>query len=1428
MNPIADFSSSRFVGESWRKLMARVMHRAARALSMLLALVIFIPTVHGTASWTSVASLGTPRFQHTATLLPSGKVLVAGGFNGGALSSAEIYDPASNTWTGAGALGTERYQYTATLLPSGKILAVGGFATSGFAGGAELYDPSTNAWSAASSPSVARANHTATLLPSGKVLVAGGQDASDSVTSVELYDPATNAWSAAAALHTARAAHSATLLGNGKVLIVGGYNSAVDLASAEIYDPVANTWTSIPSLATARYFHTASALPNGKVLIAGGANGTDGALATTQLYDPATNNWSTTASLPAPRYQHAATLLPNGTLLIAGGANTGGVLSGAELYDPGADTWTATASLNAGRFNHTSTVLPNGTVFVAGGQGSGWPAAAEVYDLAVNSWTPAASLNTARYHHTATLLPNGKVLLAGGYGTSGYIASTELYNPATNTSAPAASLNTARHVHSATLLPNGRVLVAGGAGTSGYLASTELYDPATNTWTPAGSLNTARYIHTATLLPNGKVLVAGGYGTSGVLASSELYDPATNTWAPATSLNIARYYPAATLLQNGKVLVAGGWGTSGDLASAELYDPATNTWTAAASLNIARHVHSATLLPNGKVLVAGGAGTSGYLASTELYDPATNTWTAAASLSTARSVHTATLLPNGKVLVAGGSGSSVLASAELFDTGLVPDTSRQPSLSSVGGTGNLLTPGVAPSATGSGFQPNLETSGGGTWSNSATNFPLLQVMRLDNEETAWLPVDPSEPFNDTTFISTAGALSGWPYGHVRVTAFVNGIPSSSVLALYAPTYTVSYDDNGSTGGSVPVDGNHYAAGATVTVLGNTGSLVKSGSTFNNWNTASDGSGTGYSGGQTFNMGAANITLYAQWLLNQTISFTSTAPTNAYVGGPNYSVSATGGGSGNPVTFSIDASASSVCTAVGSLVAFTATGTCVINANQAGNSNYAAAPQAQQSFTVYSAPTAPSAPTSVVGTPGNAQISVAFSGSSSPGTLIGGVSASITQYTATCGSQANTGSGSPIVVSGLTNGTSYTCTVKATNNAPLDSPNSAPSSAVTPRTVPDAPTMGGAAPGNASASVSFSANGDGGAAIDSYRVTCNPGSVSASGASSPILVTGLTNGTTYTCTAAAHNAAGWSAESAASNAFIPPGVQRAFVAATSGNDANVASNCSTTSPCRTFATALQVLREGGEIIATESGDYSPVNITHSAALLGVPGQVAAITASSGNAVTIGAPAVKVILRGLQLTGTGGSFGVSMNQGASLAVENCVVDGFSNTGVSVTGAASVSVAGTMFRKNWRGLSLVDGVTATIMRSQFLGNTGNGVLVGGATTGTTTRAAIHRSLFAGAGSDWAVSAQSLAASANAYAEVTRSSVSNSAQAAVASSTAGGAAELTVNRSKLTGNGTALVQSGAGAVLRSRGNNTLSDNGSNVSGTVSPLSGM
>src|SRR4030095_5088080 len=81
----------------------------------------------GCASWAATGSLNAARDSHTATLLPNGIILAAGGFGVSAvLASAELYDPASGTWMSTGSLNTARSQHTATLLPDGVVLVVGG------------------------------------------------------------------------------------------------------------------------------------------------------------------------------------------------------------------------------------------------------------------------------------------------------------------------------------------------------------------------------------------------------------------------------------------------------------------------------------------------------------------------------------------------------------------------------------------------------------------------------------------------------------------------------------------------------------------------------------------------------------------------------------------------------------------------------------------------------------------------------------------------------------------------------------------------------------------------------------------------------------------------------------------------------------------------------------------------------------------------------------------------------------------------------------------------------------------------------------------------------------------------------------------------------------------------------------------------------
>jgi N-acetylneuraminic acid mutarotase len=200
-----------------------------------------------TGAWSSAGTMNSARYYHTATLLANGKVLVAAGGNESNLpTSAELYDPATGSWTATSDLITARYiagenvgSHTATLLPNGKVLVAGGLDIEDNAfnplATAELYDPATGQWSATGSLTTSRVGQAATLLPNGKVLVAAGYgDNQSKLISAELYDPATGTWSVTRSLNTARGNHTATLLANGKVLVAGGYGS-LKLNTAELF-----------------------------------------------------------------------------------------------------------------------------------------------------------------------------------------------------------------------------------------------------------------------------------------------------------------------------------------------------------------------------------------------------------------------------------------------------------------------------------------------------------------------------------------------------------------------------------------------------------------------------------------------------------------------------------------------------------------------------------------------------------------------------------------------------------------------------------------------------------------------------------------------------------------------------------------------------------------------------------------------------------------------------------------------------------------------------------------------------------------------------------------------------------------------------------------------------------------------------------------
>lgn len=356
----------------------------------------YVPTFVAT-----VGPMTTPRAENTATLLPSGKVLIAGG------SFGELYDPASGQFSVTGALVTSRTKHAATLLKDGTVLITGGDGSAPPPGasqapgtnalnGAEIYSGGTFA-PTASGMTTAREYHSSTLLASGKVLIAGGWDGTTALSSAEIYDPAAKTFTAVpGGMSIARFKHTATLLNDGTVLIAGGDNGFGSLASAELFDPALNGGAggfrnSTLAMSSARESQTATLFTtgplSGKVLVAGGASGASGLVA--DLYDPTAGAFTALSAAPmaSNHFGAAAVEFTTGALagkvLITGGRtqNVGGaILNTAEVFDPTAAAFTSTSDpMTAARHTHTATLLNNGIVLIAGGSnGAANLASAEV------------------------------------------------------------------------------------------------------------------------------------------------------------------------------------------------------------------------------------------------------------------------------------------------------------------------------------------------------------------------------------------------------------------------------------------------------------------------------------------------------------------------------------------------------------------------------------------------------------------------------------------------------------------------------------------------------------------------------------------------------------------------------------------------------------------------------------------------------------------------------------------------------------------------------------------------------------------------------------------------------------------------------------------------------------------------------------------
>ncbi len=219
-----------------------------------------------TGTWTPTGSMNTRRGLHVAELLPDGRVLVAGGRTCNEpppgtcnftfrTNTAELYDPATGTWTPTGPLVHDRHTTAAALLPTGEVLIPGGFSSEGTGPTSpspssptvDLYNPVTGTSRLTPNLLNPRSRQGAMVLHDGRVLVAAGFEGENTA---EVYDRTTETWTYTGPMvrEPNRFNHNYAVMPNGKAFVAGGITYPpfpVQLTrSAEVYDPATNQWTS--------------------------------------------------------------------------------------------------------------------------------------------------------------------------------------------------------------------------------------------------------------------------------------------------------------------------------------------------------------------------------------------------------------------------------------------------------------------------------------------------------------------------------------------------------------------------------------------------------------------------------------------------------------------------------------------------------------------------------------------------------------------------------------------------------------------------------------------------------------------------------------------------------------------------------------------------------------------------------------------------------------------------------------------------------------------------------------------------------------------------------------------------------------------------------------------------------------------------------
>lgn len=539
------------------------------------------------------------------------------------------------------------------------------------------------------------------------------------------------------------------------------------------------------------------------------------------------------------------------------------------------------------------------------------------------SWTSQQSMPTGISSSGAAVI-NGILYVVGGYTTS-IVGMLQAYDPATNTWTTKAPMPTPRYQVAVAAVNGVLYAVGGDCGNGCHLATVEAYDPTTNTWTTKAPMPGDGVAGAGAASVNGLLYIIGGVpnNTAGTVYA---YDPVGETWTVKSPMPTLRT-GFGVAVANGKIYAVGGY-NGNIIATVEEYDPSTNTWTSKAPMPTPR-VYLAAAGANGIVWAVGGftdTPREHALQTLEAYDPAVNKWKLKPLMPTARHSLAAAIMGDALYAAGGTVGLSVttLESYGVADGGVeaqfITFTSTPPNPAFPGDTYNV-------SAVGGG-SGNPVTFGSAT--QEICTVLGSTVTLLGEGDCTVMGFQAA----GTGYLAAPLAVQNFTVSHSRAQSitFTSTPPNP---ALTGGTYTVSAT-GGASGNTVIFSS---LTPATCTVSGTSVSLVAVGGC----TVAAD-----QAGGPDYDAAPQATQAFAISSSAQSITFTSSPPSPALTGG-TYNVTATGGASGNAVTFS--SLTVGVCTVSASTVSLIAIGNCTVAANQAAGNGYTAAAQATQTFTV---------------------------------------------------------------------------------------------------------------------------------------------------------------------------------------------------------------------------------------------------------------------------------------------------------------------------------------------------------------------------------------------------------------------------------------------------------------------------------------------